>query len=60
VPVAVGLVEREHQRAVALRVHRAGHVRPDVVHGVLDLGFGRIVVSEIQAPNMLVNLVSSG
>ena len=23
----------------------------------IDLGFGRIVVSEIEAPNMLVNLV---
>jgi hypothetical protein len=34
-----------------------GHVELPVIEAVQHLGFGRTVVSETEAPNMLVNLV---
>ena len=46
---------------------RPSHLRGDAEHGVeievqqrLDLGFGRIVASESEAPNMVLNMVQSG
>ena len=42
--------------------HRAQGVAQQVLHWVrvLDLGFGRIVASEIEVPNFLANTVHSG
>jgi hypothetical protein len=39
------------------RAHDLGRLVCDVVARLENLGFGRIVASEIEAPNMLVNLL---
>ena len=54
------LTSRGRLAGEPLRMHHGDvHVRPSDVEqeGLLRLGFGRIVVSEIEAPNILVNMV---
>jgi hypothetical protein len=50
-----------HLRAVELEPQRHRVPRPVLPQPGVDLGFhGRIVVSEIEIPNMLVHLVQNG